>query len=177
MGILKWIIAKIFCNIGKVKGFPVYRSAQGIMLYLIFPFFRFDVVLNLSNKPDTDWHDRFEKWLCGKLGIEYIDKFRTIKPDDGSFAEAYKILLDRADAQLKKVLVHCEGGKDRTGSLIAVYMYDHLFELHEIVDHWTFHKIPHGGWLKFLFKRFSKCDEEKCSHPWCKEDMKFDGKG
>jgi len=154
--ILKFIIARLFSNIGKVKKYPVYRSSQSIPLFVLIPFLRLDVILNLSNKPDTDWQDRFEKWICEKLNIEYIEKFRTIRPSDDSFDEAYKMLLDRADAQKKRVLVHCEAGKDRTGGIIAMYMFDHMFDFYDIVNHWKIHKTPNNGWLEFLFKEFSK---------------------
>jgi protein tyrosine/serine phosphatase len=150
MNILKWIVARCVSNLGKVEGYPIFRSAQGLMLYLILPFLNIDVMLNVANDPNKDWHDKFEKWLCKILGIEYIEEFRTIKPYDGSFDAAYNILCDRVDAQKKRVLVHCEGGKDRTGGLIAMYMIHHGFTLKEAMDCWSVHKSPNDEWVEFL---------------------------
>ena len=71
-------------------------------------------IINLSNKS-TDIQDHFEAKFCKLLKIKYIT-FYTIGPEY-QFEEAYKALLECE----KPVLVHCEGGKDRTGGLIAYY--------------------------------------------------------
>jgi len=146
MKIFKRLLAIVSANFGIVQKGKVYRSAQAWHMYLYWPFLRLKTVINLSHKPEKELEDRFEKWYCEKvLGAKYIS-FPTIGAGP-TFDAAYKELLSCR----KPVLVHCEGGKDRTGGLIAYYKYDVMgCGLYEIINDWMVHTVPSDAWLRFL---------------------------
>lgn len=150
--ILKWMLARLFGNLGRVDNL-VWRSGQSWLLFSILPFLGLKAVLNLSHKPKRDLQDRFEEWLSRALGIEYVT-FPTIGPEDG-FKEAYNQLLTFV-GEKKRVLVHCEGGQDRTGGVVSYYMRDHMgASLTQIVASWKIYHTPSEPWLEFLFKAFA----------------------
>lgn len=146
----KWIL-RIFSNFGIVSEGRIYRSGQGwMMLLFIIPFLRLDTIINLSYKPLADKQDRFEKWLCKIFKIEYIT-FTTIAPNTDDFQIAYLRLVENW-SHGKKVLVHCEGGKDRTGGLIAYFKLKYWnAPWCDILDDFYFYGIPDEGWLDFIF--------------------------
>ena len=147
---MSWIIATLFGNLGKVCD-GIWRSGQSWILYPIWLFLGLKTIINLSSKPEKDYQDIFERWFCRWRDIELIE-FNTISPDY-KFDEAY----DALKKAKQPVLVHCEGGKDRSGGLIAVYKREVLGQtLTEIVEDWPIHEIPGEAWLIFLFNRFGE---------------------
>ena len=144
--IWKWILARAVSNFGKVDE-KTYRSGQGwMMLLFVLPFLKVDAVINLSHKPWKDVQDRFEEWLCRKRGIEYA-AFPTVYWGDERFEEAYAFLRHHRN---RRVLVHCEAGKDRTGGIIARYMWDLGECWTDILEEWDVHKKPAEDWLQSM---------------------------
>ena len=142
---MRWIIAQILGNIGYVSD-GIWRSAQRWYLYLFLPFLRLKTIINLATSPEKDKQDRFEEKFCKLFKIKYIS-YDTVGPKY-NFDAAFSELLNCS----RPVLVHCEGGKDRTGGLIAYYrrkVLGHNWE--DIIKDWKIYGIPGEDWLKFLF--------------------------
>jgi len=145
--VIQWLGARLFCNFGVVEKGKIYRCAQRWRIYPLWLCLGLKTRINLATQ-ENDLQDRFEKWLWGKLGVKYIT-FPTIAPGD-EFEEALKALKECE----KPVLFGCEGGKDRGGSLAAVYKFEVLGRgLREVVKDWMAFRVPGESWLKFLFGR------------------------
>ena len=157
MTLLKAIFCKFIGNFGIVHSGVVYRSGQAFILYPIWfvmwatKFFGgagLKSVLNLSHKPEKDLEDTFEAWFCKVLGIKCYSWWTL---DYDNFDEVWEKLIECP----KPVVVHCEGGKDRTGGLIGHYermVLKHNYET--ILNNWATHMIPANGWIEFLIARW-----------------------
>ena len=145
---LQWLRAQIFFNLGRVdKG--IWRSRQGFLMYVTWPFLRLKTVINYSHKPDTDPKDKFEQWLCKVMRITYIT-YPTIGWEEaqdiarGLFENTYK----------RPVLQHCAGGKDRTGGVVGVYKWLAGFSLESIERDWKIYGRPYQRWIDHLYQFF-----------------------
>lgn len=146
--ITEWIMARIFGNFGVVQRKKVYRSGQSWSVFLLWPFLGLSNVVNLSHKPDKDFADQFEEWVCNKCGIGYFHLPTLTKSD---FDVAFRYIETCA----KPVIIHCEAGKDRTGALVAVYEREILRRSYlGVCSSWRVHFTPGHDWLAFLFKRW-----------------------
>src|SRR4030042_2149839 len=150
MNVREWCFRKFLKNFGVVEKNSIYRSGQPgwIRRAIIYYFYPFKSVINLAWAPNTDCQDNDEKIFCTKRGIKYcsflwgaggpISKEEMLK--------AYELMI-KLD---KPIWVHCEGGKDRTGGLIAFwkkqqgYSFDNMFEDFEV------HKYPAWRWIGLL---------------------------
>ena len=142
---MKWLLAQILGNLGYV-GEGIWRSAQRWYLYPILICLRLKTIINVANYPAKDLQDRFEKRFCSWFGIKYI-AFDNLAPEY-NFEEAFGELLKCE----RPVLVHCEGGKDRTGGLSAYYKRKIMGSTwEEIIKDWKTYGIPGENWLQFLF--------------------------
>ena len=144
---MKWLIAKLFGNIGKVNG-DIWRSGQSWILYPIWLCLGLKTIINVATSPD-DPQDPFEERFCRWFKIKYYH-FDNLGPKY-NFRAVYHTLLDCK----KPCLVHCERGKDRTGGLIAYYKLKEMnADYSDIIRDWMIHGIPDEGWLKFIFNAF-----------------------
>ena len=147
---LQWLRVQLFFNLGRVdKG--IWRSRQGFLMYVVWPFLNLKTVINYSHKPETDPKDRFEEWLCKVFGITYIT-YPTIGWDD-----AEKIGRGLINGNYDhSVLLHCSGGKDRTGGVVGVYKWLAGFSLENIEYDWKIHGRPYQHWIDSLYKFFDE---------------------
>ena len=112
------------------------------MIFCLMPLLGLKTVINLSHKPETDWQDRLEQWICERLRINY----RTY-PTIG-FDEALGVVdWIYTYPSMSPVLVHCEGGRDRTGGVIALYKHLRGVSYEEIKKDWKIHFSPSAGWI------------------------------
>lgn len=108
----------------------IYRGAQPTKL-------GFENLKKLGIKTDLDLRDtaeretQWEKETAGRLGMKFINvRMRGIvAPTHKQISEALSVVEDK---RMWPVFVHCEGGRDRTGVVIACYRIAH--------DHWPNHK-------------------------------------
>lgn len=143
---MRWLISRILGNLGYV-GSGIWRSAQRWYLYPIWALLGLKTIINVA-ASERDPQDRFERKFCKWFGINYV-AFDNLGPTY-NFDEAYKSLQECE----KPVLVHCEGGRDRTGGLLAVYKREVLGSTFTgIVEDWPIYGTPDEGWLIFLFER------------------------
>lgn len=166
--IFRWIIARIFGNVGKVSNTKLYRSGQDWFGYLSWLWVRPDVIINLSHKPYKDYQDKFEEWLCKKFDIIY-HKYPTLYEKD--VEEIYEQIHSHIANKLN-VLIHCEAGKDRTGFIVALYRLrtEGEDQWEDIIHDWCIHKIPHSNMLKRFFAYVFHQSIEKA-----KEEMREGG--
>lgn len=138
-------------NFGYV-GNGVYRSAQRWYSFDIWEAVKPQTVINLATNPQ-DKLDQYERKWCEERGIKIIE-FDNLGPSY-NFAEAYEALISSE----KPVIVHCQGGRDRTGGLIAVYKREFLRRTYtDIVEDWPVYGTPGENWLYFLFTRWGHED-------------------
>jgi len=138
------MVARVLGNWGVVKKGKLYRSGQYFPFsYIPWLWARPKTVMNVATSPATDWEDRFERWLCDKLGLEYMT-WPTLAP-----GELMRSAYSSFKAAKGSVLIHCEGGKDRTGALVSLIQraeYGERFE--RIIDDWFVHRPPYSELLE-----------------------------
>jgi len=158
MKLKDWLMTTLFKNFGNVTG-EIYRSGQ--MGRILLPFFvkrygiKTIIALNMdgSNKRET-----FEMNYCVDHGIHHI------RYNWSAGGNSFPGQLDHVVATLEgayitdtPLLIHCAGGKDRTGGALGVWAgkYDHISK-----EYWMkmcgLYGIPSEGWLKVVFKSFSQ---------------------
>lgn len=101
----------------------VWRSAQPNRESLIrMADHGLKTIINFRGEPDTN---RWERAIADSLGLLYfnihLDARNSQNPDD-----IEKILAIMHDPGHQPVLLHCLGGKDRTGMLSAIYQIRYL---------------------------------------------------
>lgn len=134
-------------NFGYV-GDGVYRSAQRWYSFKQWEAINPKTVINLATDAENDWQDQYEREWAYRQGI-ILWEFDNLGPEY-NFNRAYYLLKQSE----KPVIVHCEGGRDRTGGLIAVYKRDVLKRTYsDIIDDWQIYGMPAEHWLHFLFRR------------------------
>ncbi|MGE4422001.1 MAG: tyrosine-protein phosphatase [Pseudodesulfovibrio sp.] len=78
-------------------------------------------VLNLrGEKPDSHWYEK-ETEVTRSLGIRHLShKLSALKKVSPEELEGILLIMDAAP---KPLLVHCEGGSDRTGLIAAAWAF------------------------------------------------------
>ncbi|MGN6585215.1 MAG: tyrosine-protein phosphatase [Rhizobiaceae bacterium] len=109
-------------NFHVVVAGQLYRSAQPTPgeLRRYIRDYGIKTVINLrGSNPDRTWY-REEVAATKKMGVAHID-FRMSARHILSPARAEELVAIMRAAQ-KPILVHCEGGADRTGLISAIYV-------------------------------------------------------
>ena len=113
-------IRKLLHNFGLVTQ-DIQRSGQckTPRLWLHYWMFPFRSVINLAWEPDLHPELLDEVTFCKNRNIDYY-KFRwsVDGPKDWNEVEKVIEIIDRCK---KPVWIHCRGGKDRTGRLLAIW--------------------------------------------------------
>lgn len=144
--IIRWLIAAIFGNLGYV-GNGVWRSAQRWYLYPIYSLLGIKTILNVSFSDE--WEDKLEKWFCNKFGIDLI-AFDNLGPEY-NFEDALNVVKE---CERKPLVIHCQGGRDRTGGLVGVYKREVLkTSLYDIYNDGCIYGVPGECWLLFFQTR------------------------
>jgi hypothetical protein len=149
MKLWKWAIKKFFGNFGDYGTYQRSGQRGMIKLWLHYWLYPFKSVINLAWSPETDSQDMKESWFCTKRGIPYVHcRWSPVGPPNW---EEFEEVVGSIDELPKPVWVHCEGGKDRTGGLIAGYMKKKSYTFNEIFAQFEEHKYPAWPWIAHLF--------------------------
>ena len=108
-------------NVHEVEQGQLYRSAQlsGSSLNEVIDRYRVRTVINLRGKnPGSNWY-RDEMSIARRKGITHIDiSMSASKQPDAATVDR---LIEVFKTAPKPILVHCEGGADRSGLASAIY--------------------------------------------------------
>ncbi|MHC4393756.1 MAG: tyrosine-protein phosphatase [Planctomycetota bacterium] len=130
-------LALTFCacaNLGTVEEGRLYRSGQldGETLAAVIEETEVRSVLNLRGEsPDKLWYTE-EVATCERLGIEHLN----VRMRARRWPKTHEILalLDAFDAGPYPMILHCQGGADRSGLASAIFRMVHLDEDPEDAD-------------------------------------------
>lgn len=144
-------------NFGVVKAGEVYRSA-----YLSLPAaqgmraaFGLKTVVDLRGtvpKKEMDVRqEMFERAGFTFINIPFDDK---TKPSAALITRAYDLMTD---ARYFPLIVHCAGGRHRTGGVVAFYRQRHDLwtrtgSYEEAVDFGFYSAWGHGDWKRFILE-------------------------
>jgi len=146
---IKWILKKLFKNFGEAAP-GIFRSGQPgfIRRWIMYRLMKFKSVINLAWNPQ-DPQDEDELKFCAKRGIPYFPfKWGAAGPADWKEIWYAHDIIEHCE---KPVWIHCEGGKDRTGGLIAFWKVNHNYTMDEIFEDFQTYKYPAWQWIKYPF--------------------------
>ena len=108
-------------NVHEVEAGQLYRSAQlsGYSLNEVIDRYGIHTVINLRGRnPNAKWY-RDETAITTRNGISHIDigMSASKEPD----AVTIKELIEAFKTAPRPILVHCEGGADRSGLASAIF--------------------------------------------------------
>jgi len=108
-------------NVHEVIAGQFYRSGQlsPAKLATVIERYGIKTVLNLRGESRRPWY-RDEVATSQRLGVRHVD-FRMSAATQMSVAEIEELVAVMRDAP-KPLLVHCEGGADRTGLAAVIYL-------------------------------------------------------
>lgn len=109
-------------NLHTLEPGVAYRSAQlsSSRLETVIEDLGIKSVLNLRGNTGSQWY-KDETQVCDRLGVEHVSwklsALRRVPPVE------LDMILVTLEAMPKPVLIHCQGGADRTGLVSAAWMY------------------------------------------------------
>ena len=120
------------CNLHIVDEGQLYRSGQMTQeeLTKAVDTLGIKTIINLrGSAPDKEWY-RKEKKAAQRLGVEHIDIRMSAKrlPHRDDLLE----LLKAFQSAERPILIHCQGGADRTGEASALYKMIYMGESKEV---------------------------------------------
>ena len=149
--LLKWTVKKLLYNFGWVTQ-DIQRSGQTGMIGLRFHYwlFPFKSVINLAWEPEKSEDQVFEKNFCGKRNIGFYNfSWNPGRPKDWREVDRVIEIIDKCQ---KPVWIHCKGGKDRTGGLVAIWKKGKGYPMGLIFEDFQKHGIPAYPWVQELLK-------------------------
>jgi len=153
-------LRKLLSNVGYAdKKHTIIRSGQPkseLKLKTFYKLFPFEAVINLAWSPGTDDDDRDEYRLCMDKGIDYYRfAWGASVPHTAKYEkfwlETFPSTVQLIDTVKKPLWIHCEGGRDRTGGLIAAWKLKHNYKLVDIFGDFCKYGMPDEEWLYELF--------------------------
>ncbi|MFH0797731.1 MAG: dual specificity protein phosphatase family protein [Candidatus Omnitrophota bacterium] len=118
-----WFCIEQQGNFHVVSPNKVYRSGQvrqGKLIQYIQDY-KIKSVLNLRGRNENSEWWKKEVSACVLLDVKYYDLSLSSKREPTS--EQFRDLLEILEKSPKPLLVHCEGGANRTGLASAIYLY------------------------------------------------------
>jgi len=152
--LFNWTIKKLLHNFGLVTQ-DIQRSGQpGLMrLQLHYWLFPFKSVINLAWEPEKSKDQVYEKEFCERRNINYYNfSWNAGGPKDWREVDRVIEIIDRCE---KPVWIHCKGGKDRTGGLVALWKKKKGYPMDLIFRDFQTHKIPAFPWVQKLLEKTS----------------------
>jgi protein tyrosine phosphatase (PTP) superfamily phosphohydrolase (DUF442 family) len=151
--LVKWfreISRKLLHNFGLVTR-DIQRSGQPspVVLWLHYKLFPFKSVINLAWEPEKSKAQVFEKNFCEKRKIDYYHfSWDAGGPKDWREVNRVIEIIDKCQ---KPVWIHCKGGKDRTGGLVAIWKKEKGYPMGLIFEDFKTYGIPAFTWIQQLF--------------------------
>lgn len=145
-----WIIKKLLHNFGLVTR-DIQRSGQPgpARLWLHYNLFPFKSVINLAWEPEKSKDQVYERKFCEERSIDYYEfSWNAGGPKDW---EEVDRIIEIVDSCKKPVWIHCKGGKDRTGGLVAIWKKKKGYPMGQIFRDFQTHEIPAFTWVRQLF--------------------------
>jgi len=147
-GALGWAAyLRLSGNVHQIGTSEVYRSAQlsASGFESVIKDHNIKTVINLRGaQQNSGWYDA-ERATSAKRGVTYIDLPLSAneEPDD---AKLDHLISTMRDAE-KPLLIHCEGGADRSGLAAALYRRVINGETHEKAAEELSFRYGHFPWL------------------------------
>jgi hypothetical protein len=137
----------------------IIRSGQpefNLKLQALYKLFPFRSVINLAWSPGTDEDDIPELKFCRERNIQYIKKtwgasVPNTEKYDYFWKDDFPKTVELIDTLPKPLWIHCEGGRDRTGGLIAAWKLVHGVRLDFIFADFCKYGMPDPTWLQHLW--------------------------
>jgi hypothetical protein len=147
-----WTIRKLLNNFGLVTK-DIQRSGQPspVVLWLHHKLFPFKSVINLAWEPEKRKDQVYERQLCEERNIDYY-KFSWNPGGPKDWGEVDKV-IGIIDSCRKPVWIHCKGGKDRTGGLVAIWKKRKGYRMELIFRDFEKYGMPAFTWIRQLFLR------------------------
>jgi len=141
---------KLLYNFGLVTR-DIQRSGQPsrAVLWLHYELFPFKSVINLAWEPEKSGDQVFEKRFCEKRNIDYYH-FSWDAGGPKDWREVDRVIEIIGKCQ-KPVWIHCKGGKDRTGGLVAIWKKKKGYPMGLIFEDFKTYGIPAVTWVQQLF--------------------------
>jgi len=147
-GAISWAAyLRLSGNVHQIGTSEVYRSAQlsASGFESVIKDHNIKTVINLRGaQQNSDWYDA-ERATSAKRGVTYIDLPLSANevPDD---AKLDHLIATMRDAE-KPLLIHCEGGADRSGLAAALYRRVINGETYEKAAEELSFRYGHFPWL------------------------------
>lgn len=112
--------ARLLYNFGTVEQGRIYRSAQPSPLFLRWLVSRYQIrsLVNLRGRTRG-----FESDFAARHGLRlYSMNLSSRRPPTKAQIQRFQAII--SDPENQPVLVHCRGGVDRSGGMIALYRID-----------------------------------------------------
>jgi hypothetical protein len=144
------VMRRLLHNFGFVTK-DIQRSGQPIVpvLWLHYKLFPFKSVINLAWEPDASKEQVYEKKFCEARNVDYY----TFSWDPGGlkdWGEVDKAMKIMENCR-KPVWIHCKGGKDRTGGLVAIWKKKKGYPMKLIFADFEKYHVPAFRWVQQLF--------------------------
>jgi len=156
-----WFLAKFWKNFGGVTK-HIYRSGQMGKIRLPITVYLCDIKCIIALNMDGSCpEEKFEKEYCEKNGIKTIHF--NWSASDNKYPDQLDLVLQTLENNENKeinTLVHCAGGKDRTGGVIGHWIF--LNEAYQtknslicdFIEQCRVHQIPDKGWVKSVMENY-----------------------
>ena len=148
---VKWLMARLWRNFGHVYG-PVYRSGQMGPVRLVITYLLYKPKSMIAlNQDESSYKERFEKWfMTHMVGVGYASY--NFSADGNTDSKATNEVITSLESWNKlgiKCIVHCAGGRDRTGGVLGMWLmrFEHM-SLKEWLEQSAIHRIPSQGWIE-----------------------------
>ncbi len=160
VGVLMWS-----GNFHEVVPGELYRAAQPSEERIAGYKERYGIktIINLRGENrGRDWYDK-AKAESEKLGIAYVDfRMSARRP---LTQEQARELVGLFTAAEKPILIHCQGGADRSGLASALYMAAVAKQGEEVAERQLSLRFGHLG-IPFLFPSSAMDDAFEVLEPW-----------
>lgn len=159
---IKYLLARFWKNLGPVTN-NIYRSGQmgSIHLPITNKILKIKYIIAL-NMDGSNKEEEFEKEYCKKKKIEVLHY--NWAASSNIYPEELQKVIDVLEYNNKnniKTLIHCAGGRDRTGGAIGCWMmrgesYKHKEGILEtFFEECKLHKLPAEGWLDAVIEEYN----------------------
>jgi protein tyrosine/serine phosphatase len=106
-------------------------------------------VINLAWEPEKSKDQVFERKFCEKRNIAYYNfSWSAAGPKDWREVDRVIEIIDKCQ---KPVWIHCKGGKDRTGGLVAIWKKEKGYPMGLIFEDFETYRMPAFTWIQRLF--------------------------